>query len=405
MLGMTGRQLAMSAVTAALGLVTAVAGLAGATDVAIAALGLLLTGLLLLVIDVRRRQGELAGRLKKMAQRQLTDLRRTERLQHLPAEVEAATRRSLSVLTDEFQLAVGRMETAGTSTLTGLAQERLAAAERHVEILGHLADVTATAKGVADLKKNVAAAADGISGLRREVLGNLDDANRENKRQQVALRQRVDKLAYEPVRQVQALMQLMSRVNARAALPATGGWAMEPSALLRLVQLVDDTRPGLVVECGSGASTVWLAYALEAQGRSGRVVALEHDEHYADETRHMLSSHGLTDVAEVRHAPLVEVELAGQVFNWYQPDAIKDLKDIELLLVDGPPRASGPRARYPAVPLLGHRLAPVARVVLDDVDRPEEQEAAEAWLTEVPGLTRDTAGTDRSAVFAYRRPR
>ncbi|SEE23722.1 class I SAM-dependent methyltransferase [Jiangella alba] len=383
---------------AALGLVAAVTALAGGTDVAIAALGLLLTGLLLLVIDVRRRQGELGNRLKKMAQRQLVDLRRTERLQHLPSEVESASRRSLAALTDEFQLAVGRMETAGTSTLTGLAQERLAAAERHVEVLGHLADVPTTAKGVT-------AASEAIASLRHDVLGNLEDANRENKRQQVALRQRVDKLAYEPVRQVQALMQLMNRIDPRAPLPATGGWAMEPSALLRLVQLVDDTRPGLIVECGSGASTLWLAYALEALGGSGRVVALEHDEHYAEETRHLLRDHKLTDVAEVRHAPLAEVELGDQVFNWYQPESIQDLAGIDLLLVDGPPRASGPRARYPAVPLLGSRLAPVARVVLDDVDRPEEQEAAEAWLAEVPGLTRDTAGTDRSAVFAYRRPK
>lgn len=395
----------MSAAAVALGIVTAIAGLADATGVAVAAIGLLLAGLLVLVVDVRRRQGEMAGRLKKMAQRQQTVLRTTDRLRHLPSEVEAASRRSFRSLADEFELAVGRMETAGKGTLTGLAQERLAAAERHVDVVGHLTDVTAATKNLADIRESVAATADGVTGLRQDVLGHLDDATRETKRQQVAIRQRVDRLAYEPVRQVQALMQLMRRVDARAPLPPTGGWAMEPSALLTLVQLVDETRPQLVVECGSGASTLWIAYALEALGGSRRVVALEHDENYAEVTGRTLAEHGLTGVAEVRHAPLTEIELEGRTFNWYRPDAIDDLADIDLLLVDGPPRASGPQARYPAVPLLGSKLAPVARVVLDDVDRPEEQEAADAWLAETPGLTRDGSNSDRSAVFAYRRPR
>ncbi|MGD6699309.1 hypothetical protein VWV08_22305, partial [Xanthomonas citri pv. citri] len=86
----------------------------------------------------------------------------------------------------------------------------------------------------------------------------------------------------------------------------------------------------------------------------------------------------------------------------YDPSAVQDLKDIELLLVDGPPRASGPRARYPALPLLGTRLAPGARIVLDDVDRTEEQEAADAWLAETPGLVREGSETDRSALLSYR---
>lgn len=402
---MTGRQLVVSAAAATLGVATAIAGAAGQTDVAVGAIGLLLAGLLILVVDVRRRQGELARRLKRTAERQLHANRRLDRLQTLPRHVETATQRSLAALTDEFQVAAGRIEAAGEGTLSGIAQERLAAAERHLELTERvdrvIADLLGVSSGVASVHDGVSDTKDSVTDLRREVIASLDEASKANKRRQVTLREHIDKLGYEPVRQVQALLQLRDRVTARAPLPPTGGWAMEPTAILRLLHLVEQSRPALVVECGSGASTVWLAYALESIGQ-GQLVALEHDERYAEQTRRALDEHGLSHVAEVRTAPLSEIDLGEQAFTWYDPGAVQDLKDIELLLVDGPPRASGPRARYPAVPLLGPRLAPGARVVLDDVDRPEEQEAAEAWLAETPGLAREASGTDRSAVLVYR---
>jgi predicted O-methyltransferase YrrM len=403
--GMTARQLAVSLVAAALGLATAVLGALGRTDLAVAALGLLLAGLVVVVLDIRRRQGEMAKRLKQMAQRDLAMVRKLDRLRRLPADVETAGRRTLDAVTDEVRSTAGRLETAGDRVLTGIAQERLAAAERHVELVGHVSGIGAGLSSVGDdmagLKEDMAGAATRVDRTRRDVLAGLDDLAQGEKRRLISLREHVDKLGYEPVRQVQALMQLNKRVDARAPLPPTGGWAMEPTTLFRLVQLVDQLRPSVVVECGSGASTVWLAYALESLG-GGQLVALEHDERYAEQTRRTLDEHGLGGVAEVRHAPLSEVEINGETYSWYDTTAVQDLKDIELLLVDGPPRASGPRARYPALPLLGARLAPGARIVLDDVDRPEEQEAADAWLAETPGLVREGAETGRSALLAYR---
>ena len=57
---------------------------------------------------------------------------------------------------------------------------------------------------------------------------------------------------------------------------------------------------------------------------------------------------------------------------------------IDLLLVDGPPAyATGyGLARYPALPALHDRLAPGATVVLDDVERPGEQEVLRRWERE-----------------------
>jgi hypothetical protein len=54
---------------------------------------------------------------------------------------------------------------------------------------------------------------------------------------------------------------------------------------------------------------------------------------------------------------------------------------VDLLLVDGPPADTADKvlARYPALPALHGRLARGATVVLDDVERPGEQEVLRRW--------------------------
>lgn len=394
---MTGRQRAASAAAAGLGLIVVVASVSGRTDLAVGGVGLLLAGLTIVLLDVRRRQGDIARRLKQVAQRQKTDSRRISQLGKLPSHIISASRRSLESATQTMDLALGRVETAGEGLLTGMAHERLAAAERHVDVVRQFGEVSA---GLAGVSREVGEARNDVVGARDQVVNKVDQAEQSSKRRQIMIREHIARLEYEPVRQIQALLQLLRHVEPRAPLPPTGGWAVEPSTLLRLVQLVESARPSLVVECGSGTSTVWLAYTLQSLGH-GRVVALEHDERYARETQRMLDDHGLSDVAEVRLAPLSDIKINDESYRWYDLDAVNGLEGIELLLVDGPPRASGPRARYPALPLLADKLVPGAKITLDDVDRAAEQEALEAWLAEYPNLEREASSGDRTAMLIY----
>ncbi|PSL03100.1 methyltransferase family protein [Haloactinopolyspora alba] len=413
---MTSRQLTAVAAAAVLGLLVAVAGLAGSTDLAVGGLGLLLAGIFVVLMDVRRRQGEVARRLRDVARQQSRDAGKINRLKKLPDKVGASADEAARSLSTAFAAAADRVEAAGEKAATGIAQERLAAAERHVRLVdefgrvheeiigvrGDLGGVRADLMGARDdVRDGVDRVRGTVTDVRDATVAKIDEAEQAGKRRQVMIREHIARLEYEPVRQVQALLQLVERVDARAPLPQTGGWAMEPTTLLRLVNLVERERPAMIVECGSGASTVWLAYAVRALG-AGRVVALEHDERFAAETRRLLDEHGLSEVAEVRTAALTDLELGRESFVWYDRDAVADIKDIELLVVDGPPRSSGPQARYPAVPVLAPVLAPGAKIVVDDVDRSEEQEATEAWLAQTPGLTREGEPVDRAAMLTYR---
>jgi hypothetical protein len=191
----------------------------------------------------------------------------------------------------------------------------------------------------------------------------------------------------QSLKQTQAMQNLFGTLPVNAIVPLMGGWAASADVVLVLVDELMKRRPALVVECGSGVSTMWLAVAIRKFGLDTRVVALEHDPHYAALTREVLDQHGVGHIAEVRDAALVPTSLAGHETPWYEQSALADLDQIGLLFVDGPPEATGPRVRYPAVPLLRDRFAGAVTIVLDDLIRESEQEISKAWEKELPDFT------------------
>lgn len=180
------------------------------------------------------------------------------------------------------------------------------------------------------------------------------------------------------------LAQLEQALQPSGPIPPGDSWAAAPDLLLHLVEQIRSRRPALIVELGSGTSTLWLATALRTFGIPGRVVSLEHDPGYREQTAQGLGRLGLGDFAEVRLAPLEQFTVQGGTWPWYAASAWRDLRGCGLLFVDGPPGWSAPLARYPAVPLLADALVPGAAVFLDDHDRADEQAIVTRWLQQYP---------------------
>ncbi|HEX6468123.1 MAG TPA: class I SAM-dependent methyltransferase [Streptosporangiaceae bacterium] len=204
-------------------------------------------------------------------------------------------------------------------------------------------------------------------------------------------------------RQLEAYLDLHGLIRPRAPMPALRGWAASPDVVRFLAETMIRQRPKLVVECGSGASSVWLGYLAEQLG-SAKVVALENDERFAGTSRDLVRAHGLDDVVDIRLAPFAEWRAGDDTYPWYQVHAIEDLVDIGLVFVDGPPGMSAPHARYPAVPLLLPRCADDVVIVLDDADRDEETEISDRWLEEHPYLERVSLRFEKGAHVFRRRP-
>jgi len=203
-------------------------------------------------------------------------------------------------------------------------------------------------------------------------------------------------------RQLEALQNLSAVLPANDVLPATRGWAASPDLLVLLVNLVITERPSLVVECGSGASTLWLALAMRRFEIDGRIIALDHDPVFGGKTRDFLARHDVGDLAEVRDAPLESFSLDGQTYSWYARRAWEDLTGIDLLFVDGPPATTGHQARYPALPLLSGSLSPVTTAVLDDLVVPDMQKVLRLWLDAYPDFGSEILPLEKQAAVLRR---
>ncbi|MFO8024265.1 O-methyltransferase [Thiohalophilus sp.] len=211
------------------------------------------------------------------------------------------------------------------------------------------------------------------------------------------LRARVDELG----RDGQSVVALYSILNPGIPLPELGGYALSANKAAKLMELALDKKPKLIVELGSGVSTLVLAYCLKKNG-AGRIVSYDHDENFARITRENVEKHNLSEYVEVIHAPIGEVEIGNNKVKWYQIDINKIDENIDFLFVDGPPRKTQEMARYPAMKFFDNKLESGAIVLLDDANRRDEIKIKELWIEESGGLIRDY-GNFREEMFIARK--
>lgn len=168
-------------------------------------------------------------------------------------------------------------------------------------------------------------------------------------------------------------------------LPMGGGWALTGDSAALLAREVLTRKPEAVLELGSGVSTLILGQILKRNG-SGRLLSIDHDPAWANQTRRFVEFLGLDDVVSVVDAPLKDVAVGNTVATWYDipKSSLDNLGAIDLLLVDGPPQARDTHmaARHPAFPLLRDRLSPHALIFVDDASRKSESEMVQEWQLE-----------------------
>jgi len=300
---------------------------------------------------------------------------------------------------EKTQRASGEKTRANISQASTRQQKSIDQLRSSVDQLRRAVDDTASQQRAAH--DRLAARISDMEGARR-----LDEAMREKEReafQDEALTLIKDRL---DVADATALLNLFHLLPLEGPLTLPTSFTASPRTMLSLVtEVLSQTNPPTVVECGSGASTVWMAAACQRRG-AGSVIALEHHSKYADETAEMIRLCGLSDFAEVRNAPLQPHTIDGEQFQWYDATAHADLTRIDLLFVDGPPGRTGPFARYPALPLLSSALTSGALVVVDDIERQQEAAVVKRWMQAEPfhhHLTeRSRAG--RAALLRWQAP-
>lgn len=149
-------------------------------------------------------------------------------------------------------------------------------------------------------------------------------------------------------------------------------WAAEEDYLAILIAEAEPVS-GVIVECGSGLSTLLLAAV--AQQTGARLHSLEHNPEWRDRVTDALAEFGLKG-AVVHHAPLRDY--GG--FDWYAlPDSLRG--GVSLVVCDGPPSDTR-GGRYGALPVLAPYMSTRCTVLLDDAKRAPETQIVSRWSRE-----------------------
>ena len=217
----------------------------------------------------------------------------------------------------------------------------------------------------------------------------------------IVLYRHIEDRAEEERAQVEAIVALYHALGPSLPLPPLRGYALAPDSALLLYSLVRRCAPKLVLEIGSGTSSLIIGYALRAEGQ-GRLVSLELDRDYAERTRQEIARHGLGERVTVLHAPLEELTLEDEKMRWHDPRALDGIEAIDLVFDDGPPKRLGPNLRLAALPLLWPRLAPDATYCLNFIAGEERKNVAR-WLARHPELEAETVRTKKGNVILRRR--
>jgi hypothetical protein len=201
---------------------------------------------------------------------------------------------------------------------------------------------------------------------------------------------------YNSMRQTEAFVQLQHYLGPDVFLPDMHNWAISPDFGVLLVSLLEENEYDGVIEFGSGTSTLIAAKALKriAQRNSsdrGFLLSFDHLAEFGEKTAKLLKRAQLLEHSKVVVSPLIP--WFGDVQEKYLfYDCHTDLSKFRqqlgervksiLVIVDGPPAATGRHARYPALPKIleifnGHVSIDF---ILDDYIRSEEREIAARWV-------------------------
>lgn len=180
--------------------------------------------------------------------------------------------------------------------------------------------------------------------------------------------------------QQEALSELKRIFPHLAFFPPTRGWAGSPDFLLKLVELVVSESPKYVIELGSGVSSVVLGAALKKFSQ-GKVESFDHDEAFSNKTNRFLEVNSLQNIVNINYSPLMDYRFDENKWSWYDKLQIHKIEtNIDLLVVDGPPRFLQENSRFLALPILFDRLSKKSTIALDDANRENEKQVVKGWV-------------------------
>lgn len=334
---------------------------------------------------------------------------------HIQSERHPALRKVLYVRNERRQIDELRQSLAEAQYRIDDLEESLTANNRRLD---HAFRDAEAALGEVRVLQGAQAAksADSVSGTTCALLGQpelsrqLQDSNHdllsafseELEKTKSKLFGDVSRVVANASKQVEAFLSIQRFLESGAPILEFHGWPISPDLGAFLIQLSSDVKYDLIIEFGSGTSTVLLARALQLRHSAspnnveievghlcGKVYTFEHDAGFLAATQRMVGAHSLDAQVCLNLSPLREWEDETGSYTHYDAEDVlarlgRELNNGRgqriLVLVDGPPGTACLHSRYPAVPKVFEHLSRAdIDLVLDDASRSQEQAIIELW--------------------------
>ena len=352
-------------------------------------------------VEQAQQAAQTANEHQATLQNLLTELQTIKASTQKPSQAPAALPEPLLASLQDIKAAV----TGGFSGLqASLKAASAPAAPDNTELKQLIATQQTSLQGVAQQIAQIDLAGTLGPALEAQLAKQIAGGKESLKEVETRLRNDLNKGLANSVKQMEAFMRIQSFLGDGDSLGDFHGWPISPDIGLFLLDRMREQHYDLIIEFGSGTSTALFARAAEvlaqqaaAKATEGSanpeppkttIVSFEHDTLYHGKTLQMLKARGLQQHVRLVHAPLVDWREGDQTYLYYDCQAtLAELAQQHanqqlriLLLVDGPPGATCPNARYPAVPFVFTALGRhQIDVVLDDASRPEEKQVIELW--------------------------
>lgn len=166
-------------------------------------------------------------------------------------------------------------------------------------------------------------------------------------------------------------------------------WSLSPAQVHHICNDIVINKRKNIIEFGAGYSTICIAQLLKINKIEATFYSIEDNQDWIDDLKGILKSLELTDYVNLIHAPLKNIEkeyLYKNQEKWYDTTILsentRNIKNIDLLIVDGPFGGSTPFARHSAFPFFKNRLSENFAIFLDDTNRIGEKEILAAWSSQ-----------------------
>lgn len=183
--------------------------------------------------------------------------------------------------------------------------------------------------------------------------------------------------------QVAGLQSISETMHKGIMLKPMRGWAVSPDAMVWILAEIQKREKPVVIEFGSGQSTLILAAS--ARNTGGKLYSIEHDPVYMAEMRSQVEASGLSEWVEFIHCPTKKSEeISGE--NSYD-SGLLPMISVDIAFIDGPPPSvMGELTRFVPLSWAVRSLRKNGRVFLDDSKRDSEKKCLQLLKSQFSGL-------------------